>query len=65
MLRRVVGGQTNREIALACGITVQSVKNVLSSVYAKWHVRNRVELAVRAVRDGVVSDAEIARPAPE
>jgi two-component system nitrate/nitrite response regulator NarL len=50
VVRGVVAGRTNREIAGALGLTVQTVKNVLSMVYLKCHVRNRVELALLAVR---------------
>lgn len=46
----VVSGKTNREIADELGLTVQAVKNVLSAVFEKCRVRNRVELAVFALR---------------
>ena len=50
----VVAGQTNRELARELGLTEQSVKNVLSTVYQKCHVRNRLELALFAVRHHMV-----------
>ncbi|PYR88628.1 MAG: hypothetical protein DMF84_27530 [Acidobacteria bacterium] len=50
VVRGVLAGQTNREIASALGLSVQTVKNVLSMVYLKCHVRNRLELALLAVR---------------
>jgi len=49
--RGVVAGRTNREIADELSLTVQAVKNHLSSVYAKCHVRNRVELVILAGRE--------------
>ena len=35
VVRGVLAGQTNREIASALGLSVQTVKNVLSMVYLK------------------------------
>jgi DNA-binding NarL/FixJ family response regulator len=49
-VRGVVSGKTNREIAEELGLTLQAVKNVLSAVFEKCRVRNRVELAVFALR---------------
>jgi DNA-binding NarL/FixJ family response regulator len=37
-------------MAMDFGLTEQSVKNVLSTVYQKCHVRNRLQLAMLAVR---------------
>jgi DNA-binding NarL/FixJ family response regulator len=50
VVRGVVSGKTNREIADELGLTLQAVKNVLSAVFEKCRVRNRVELAVFALR---------------
>jgi len=55
VVRGVMGGRTNQEIARDCGVTVQSVKNVLSVVYGKCFVRSRLELALYAVRRRLVS----------
>jgi DNA-binding NarL/FixJ family response regulator len=49
LVERIVAGRTNREIARELGLTEQSVKNLLSIVYQKCHVRNRLELALFAV----------------
>jgi len=46
----VIAGRTNREIASALGLSEQTVKNVLTTVFEKCHVRNRLELALFAVR---------------
>ena len=56
LVRGVVAGQTNREMAREFGLSEQSVKNVLSTVYQKCHVRNRLELALFAVRHRLVTD---------
>jgi len=50
ILRGVVAGRTNRELARELGLNEQSVKNVLSIVYQKCQVRNRLELALFALR---------------
>jgi DNA-binding NarL/FixJ family response regulator len=55
VVRGIAAGRTNREIAKELGISLQSVKNILSVVYQKCHVRNRLELAVLAFRDRLVS----------
>jgi DNA-binding NarL/FixJ family response regulator len=52
VLRALMRGRTNREIAEALNIAEQTVKNHVSVVLAKLQVRNRVELTIRAVRDG-------------
>ena len=50
VVRGILAGQTNREIARAFGLSEQSIKNVLSIVYAKCQVRNRLALALYASR---------------
>ena len=48
----VARGLSNRDIALATGISQQTVKNHLSSIFHKLNVRSRVQLAVLALRNG-------------
>jgi len=50
VVRGVIVGRTNREIARHMSVGEQAVKNLLSTVYQKCHVRNRLELALFAVR---------------
>jgi two-component system nitrate/nitrite response regulator NarL len=52
VLRLLVNGQTNREIADRLGIREQTVKDHVSALLQKFHTRNRVALAVAAVRAG-------------
>jgi DNA-binding NarL/FixJ family response regulator len=48
VVRGIVNGRTNREIARRLGLKEQAVKNILSIVYAKCRVRNRLELMLYA-----------------
>jgi DNA-binding NarL/FixJ family response regulator len=47
-----VDGQTNREIAEHLGIREQTAKDHVSGLLRKFSARNRVSLAVAAVRAG-------------
>ena len=49
----LVEGDTNPEIARKLGIHEQTVKDHVSVLYRKFHVRRRVALAVSAVRAGL------------
>jgi DNA-binding NarL/FixJ family response regulator len=49
LVRGVIAGMRNREIAQELHIAEQSVKNGLCTVYQKCHVRNRLELALLAI----------------
>ena len=42
-------GKTNREIAQALGISVQSVKRCLERIMIKWNCANRTQVAIMAV----------------
>jgi two-component system nitrate/nitrite response regulator NarL len=57
ILRYIVGGKTNREIARELDLGEQAVKNVLTTVYQKYHVRNRLELALFAMEHHLLVDA--------
>ena len=46
VVRGVMAGRTNREIASEVDLGEQAVKNLLSTVYQKCHVRGRLELAL-------------------
>ena len=53
----VVRGLSNHEIADELHLSEQTIKNVLSHIYARAGVRTRVQLAAYALRNRVVGDA--------
>ena len=55
VLERVVAGDTNQEIGEALCITENTVKAHLRGILEKLHLRNRIQAAVYAVREGLVS----------
>jgi DNA-binding NarL/FixJ family response regulator len=59
VVRGVAAGKTNREIATGFGLSEQSVKNILSTVYLKCGVRNRLELALCVFRHRLAPDYEV------
>ena len=50
----VAGGYTNRDIAQRFSISEDTVKHHLTSIFDKWGVANRFELAVLAIGRGLV-----------
>lgn len=50
VVRGIIAGRTNKEMARELGLKEQGIKNVLSAVYQKCHVRSRLELAMFALR---------------
>lgn len=55
VLKLVVEGATNKDIASTLFVTESTVKNHLRNILEKLHVQNRVQAAVYAVRKGLVS----------
>lgn len=55
VLQLVVEGQTNREIGFNLDISEKTVEKHLHNVYKKLNVRSRVEAAVLAVDEGMIS----------
>ena len=56
VLELIVEGQSNKEIAEALVISESTVKNHLRNILEKLHLRNRIQAAVYAVRQGLVAD---------
>ena len=54
VLRLVVKGKSNTEIALMLSISVHTVKAHVGSIMQKMAVSDRVQAAVKAVRGGLV-----------
>ena len=46
----VARGLTNRQIAAECGISMETVKRHLASIYSKLATRGRVGLAIHVLR---------------
>lgn len=57
VLRLVVAGLRNKEIAAELGISENTVKFHLKNIVEKLQVQSRTELAARAVREGLLPDA--------
>lgn len=56
VLRRIVQGKSNKEIARELGIGEESVKSHAAVVIARCGVKNRVQAAVWGARRGVGND---------
>ncbi len=55
VVQLLVRGQSNAEIAAQMGIQLQTVKNMLSILYAKLGVSTRLQLVLLALRTGFVA----------
>ena len=54
VLRQLVAGKTNQEIAVILGISYKTVEKHVDSIYSKLGVASRVEAAVTAVQNKLV-----------
>lgn len=54
VLRRIVAGSSNKQIAAALGITEATVKTHVNSILAKMCVSDRTGAAIAAIRRGIV-----------
>jgi len=56
VLRLVVTGKTNQAIASEMGISEKTVEKYMGAIFTKLNVSSRVEAAVYAVRQGLVTE---------
>jgi two-component system nitrate/nitrite response regulator NarL len=56
VLQLVAEGRSNQEIAQSLVISESTVKNHLRNILGKLHLRNRIQAAVYAVREGLVEN---------
>jgi DNA-binding NarL/FixJ family response regulator len=56
VLELVVEGANNKEIAVALSVTENTVKIHLRNILEKLHLKNRIQAAVHAVRQGLVGE---------
>ena len=54
ILRQVVDGRNNREISEKLNVSVDTIKLHVSNIYTKLSVKDRVQAAVKAIREGLV-----------
>ncbi len=57
VLELIVQGQTNKEIASSLSIAEDTVKIHLRNILEKLHLHNRIQAAVYAVRQGLVTES--------
>ena len=53
-MRNLALGLSNREIAKSLGISIETVKEHVQNAYRKLDLRDRTEVAVWAVKKGLV-----------
>ena len=54
VVQLLVRGRSNAEIGAELGIQIQTVKNLLSGLYAKLGVSTRLQLVLLALRTGFI-----------
>lgn len=59
IIRYVAAGLSNKEIAEHLSYSEKTVKNYLSIIFQKLHLRDRTQVAIFALRQGLLSDEEM------
>ena len=62
VVRLMAGGYSNREIADALGTAEGTIKNHVSSILAKFGVRDRTRAVLRALESGLLQTPPQPRP---
>ena len=57
MVRLVVAGRSNNQIAARLGVSLATVKRHLANVMLKWECHNRTQVAVAAIAAGALVSA--------
>lgn len=58
IVRGVAAGMSNKEIARSLSYSEKTVKNYLSVIFQKLHVHDRTQVAIFALRHGLLSEGE-------
>lgn len=61
-LRLLAAGQNNRQISDSIGLAESTVKNNLSALFRKLHVRDRTQAVLYAIEHGIVAPGGDSRP---
>jgi NarL family two-component system response regulator LiaR len=59
VLRQLVRGHTNREIAEALFISEETVKTHIGNILSKLHLAHRTQAVIYAIKQGLVSIDEL------
>jgi NarL family two-component system response regulator LiaR len=54
VIKALSQGMSNKEIALALGISEKTVRNHTSNIYNKLHIFDRTQAVIYAIRQGIV-----------
>jgi DNA-binding NarL/FixJ family response regulator len=57
IVKAIVAGASNKDIASSLGISLQTVKHHLTSIFEKTSATSRLELALLAIRHGLVESS--------
>jgi DNA-binding NarL/FixJ family response regulator len=59
VIRALVQGMSDRQIASSLGISEKTVRNHTSNIYRKLHIFDRTQAVIYAVREGVIDVEEL------